>query len=44
MIFKTEVFKYLIYFLFCYKYFEDYVRVQVAPPGIYKYTLSKYTC
>ena len=23
MISKTEVFKYLIYFIFCYKYFED---------------------
>ena len=34
MISKTEVFKYLIYFLFCYKYFVDNVRVQVAPHGI----------
>ena len=32
MITKTEVFKYLIYFLFFNKY--DNVRMQVAPPGI----------
>ena len=31
MISKTDVFKYLSYFLFFYKYFEDNVPVQVAP-------------
>ena len=35
---NANVFKYLSYFLFCYRYFEDNLCVQVAPPGIKIYT------
>ena len=37
------VFKYLIYFLFCYKYIENNVCCKWRHLA-YKYTLSKYTC